>query len=154
MSKLVPTEAFNRRIADLIAKDGSGAGLNGDPTNVRLTTNEFSPSPTLVVGGLEFAAFVGSDQISIGTGEQLVVRKPDDSAWGVGGRAATALYWVCSEAPAVPEVITGYAIIDSNEELIMACRFSDPITIRRIGDYVSVTPIFGFLSPQPFLTSE
>lgn len=154
MSKLVPTEAFNRRIAELIATSVGDNSLNSDPCSMILTTNEFTANAALKFADLQFATFTGSGLIGLGNDVQQVIRSRDDASWGIGLRIdSTPRYLVCTTAPTIPEVITGVAVVGDSNNLLAALRFADPITIRIAGDYVEIPVVFGFLPPEPFAAS-
>lgn len=150
MDKLVPTAAFNARIAALIAADTTLLA-SADPVTIKLTTNIFTPSPTLTLGDMAFAAFTGSAAKTVTTGTQVVIHDEESDGFGVQMKEPVGGFnFVCTAAPGTPEVITGYAVILNNATLIATARLDADKEVRVVGDYVDLPAIFGFLPAQPF----
>lgn len=150
MDKLVPTAAFNAQIATLIAADTAFLAAT-TPITIKLTTNVFTPSPTVTLGDLTFATFTGSAAKTVVTGTQLVVHDPVTDGYGVQLKeGAGGFNFVCTAAPTSPETITGYAVILNGVTLIAAARLDADKEIRVVGDFVELDSIFGFLPAEPF----
>jgi hypothetical protein len=59
--------------------------------------------------------------------------------------------WVCTADPAVPEVVYGYALLDSGGTILY---FSDllpaPVTISAAGNFVELSAVLGYLQSVPY----
>lgn len=150
MDKLVPSAAFNARIAALVAADVALLG-SVDPITIALTTNEFAPSPTNVLADLTLATFTGSAPKTVVTGAQVVIRNEETGGYGVQLKeGAGGFNFVCTTAPASTQAITGYCVIQNGITLLACARLDASKAIQFIGDYVDLSAIFGFLPEQPF----
>lgn len=148
--KFIPSKAFNDAIAALIAADTAWLA-SASPITVRLTTNEFTPSDTNLYADMAFAEFTGSAAKTITTGAQVVVRNEETGGLGIQLKEpAGGLNFVCTAAPGSPVTITGAAIILNGTTLIAAGRLASNKVIQFVGDYVTLSAIFGFLPSEPF----
>ena len=137
---MLPTKAVRLQLGELIAADATTLAPATDANKVRLIAGAFTPSEDLVIGDLTFATFTGSTAIAGATGTQLVGVDPATGDQIVTIKDPAGGYrWECSAAPATPEVIYGYALIDNGATKLLAVEaFDDPITISDAGQEINI----------------
>lgn len=146
---MTPIQLFINRIAALINADTSWLA-SPDNMKMALVAAPFVPAPTLVAGDLTLATFDGSGPPNVPAGAQNLILDSVTGSWGVSLKEPTGGFiWICSTAPLVPETIYGYALLDSDLELIASALLDEPVVISAVGNYVQISSVFGFLSYQP-----
>lgn len=107
---------------------------------IALVALAFALTENLTVAGLTFATFTGStpkggvagDQqagISPLTGEQVITILSPVGGWR----------WECTAAPAAPETIFGFALLDTTLATLLGAAILDaPVTITSVGDFIDL----------------
>lgn len=137
------TRSLRNQAMELLAADDTTLAPAANANKMALLTGDFDEGESLTFADLSFATFTGSTPILAGTGTQPEGFDPnsDDSVIDIK-RPAGGFRWECTAAPATPEVITGYALIDNGATTLWAAKkFDTPITITSVGQIIDDTLI-------------
>jgi len=149
---MIPAQVVVNAINLAAASDNTFWGTIAPNAAMVPIINPFVPSAQLQQSDVVQAGFAGSSPILIPIPPQTIVNDSVSGRVGVLLKEPAGGYrWVCTTAPATPETVYGWVIIDSTlgtvwwSELLPA-----PKTITNVGDFVEVTAILGFLQINPY----
>ena len=137
---MVAVSALNDRAADLLATDTTTLAEATPFLFVKLVINPFTPGPTLTIGALTFATFTGSAGkhansatnvvgIDPATGNYIITIPDPVGGWN----------WVCTVAPAAPETVYGWAVLDAAGAVLWKAELLDaPVEISQVGHQVNI----------------
>jgi hypothetical protein len=135
----------------LLAADATTLAPATLVNNIALIALAFSLSEGIVIGDLTLATFTGSTPLggAVGgqqvgndplTGEQVVTIKEPLGGWR----------WICTTAPALPETIFGYALLDNANAVVLGVAVLPvPITITSVNDEINLGAVKLRVNLQP-----
>lgn len=148
---MLPMKALRLKFGELLAADTTTLAQAADANVVVLIQEDFNLNENLTVGALVPADFTGSTPLAGGLGTQLVGIDPltgeqvitlEDPAGG--------WRWECTAAPAEPQTIFGYALMNEAMDAIWgAAKLPDPITIVDAGHEITIGSVQIRMVTQP-----
>jgi hypothetical protein len=146
-----PIQAMVNALASLLAGATAYLAPSASANIVALIVAPFTKGPNLVVADLTLASFAGSTPIAGMTGTQDVGNDPN-----TGQQVITIIApsggWVftCTTAPATPQTVFGYALLNNAGTTLLATEYLIPnTTITNIGDFIDLGKITFTLNPAP-----
>lgn len=136
---MLPMRALRLALGELLAADTTTlAPVTAN--KVALIVAAFSLTENLVVGDLTLASFTGSTPKSGAAGAQQAGVDPV-----TGDQVVTILApaggwrWECTAAPGVPQIVYGFALLDSTlATLLGAAILDNPVSIANVSDFVDL----------------
>ena len=139
---MLPMIDLRLALGELLAADTSTLAP-ATANKVALISANFALSEELAVGDLTLATFTGSTPKAGASGAQQAGTDPL-----TGDQVVTNLTpaggwrWECTAAPASPETIYGYALLDTTLATLLGAALLDaPVTITSVGDFVDLGAI-------------
>jgi len=148
---MVFTNHYIDAAAQLLAAQVTGLGAGLDLT-IALFTNDITPDPTTQFDDLVLATAPGIAEKAGVAGAAKLVWDKTAGVWGFSVTEGAPGFTFILSAPQAPAIIAyGYAVIDgASGALIAAQKFETPAEFARVGDYVEVSSIVGWLA-APFI---
>ena len=136
---MLPMRDVRLQLGELLAADTTTLAPVA-ANKIALVAAAFTPSENLVIGDLTLATFTGSAPIAGAAGAQQVGNDPVTGEQVITILSPVGGYrFECSVAPASPEVIFGFALVDNAAALLLGVAvLASPITIRAVGDFVDL----------------
>jgi len=137
-------------LGDLLAADTSTLAP-ATANKIALIIADFTPDENLTVGDLTLATFTGStpkagaagaQQVGINplTGDQVITILTPAGGWR----------WECSSAPVTPEVVFGYALLDTTLATLIAVeKLTTSVSIANVGDFIDLGAVIMTFVNQP-----
>ena len=147
---MLPMKDVRLALGELLAADV--ATLAPVAANkIALVLDAFALTENLVIGDLVLASFTGStpkagaagtQQAGINpiTGDQVITILAPAGGWR----------WECTAAPASPQSINGFALIDDAGAVLLGAQLLDvPVTITDVGDFIDLGAVTMMFVVQP-----
>jgi len=149
---MIPGQFVVDMINQLVAATNTLWGSIAPDSKMVLIATPFIPNPGLLVTDFTEATFTGSDPILVPLGPQDIILDNNSGRVGIALNEPVGGYkWICTAAPAAPEIIYGWAILDSaGDNVYFSDVFPTPITINAIGNFVEATSVLGYEQLEPY----
>lgn len=137
---MLPMAALRLKLATLLADDTSSLAPAVNANKIALVTSPFTPEETLTVADLTLASFTGSTPIAGAAGDQGVALDPVTGQQLITILApAGGWRWVCTAAPATPQTIYGFALLDAALDTLLGVELlTTPVTISAVGQEIDL----------------
>jgi len=144
---MYPVNFFAQQVNTLV-RNSTDLMNPASPNLLKLVNAPFTPTGSLVYADLSWATFDGSDPIANASGAPNVVFDPDTGQWGlVMKEPAGGFTWIVGDAGGLPETIYGYALVNSDEDTLLASALlPSPIVLTATGQFVQLSALFGYCS--------
>lgn len=142
-------------MANVLAQEPNTLGA-GTTLRMGLFLNDITPSPETDFADLDIATTNGLAAVACATGVATLVWKPDTGVYGfLLNEPAGGFNWVATGVDDPAQVVYGAALwnTDGGDVLIASARFTDPITINVVGQFIGLSAIPGYLA-APFIGDE
>lgn len=147
---MLPMAFVRKQLGELLAADTSTLAP-ATANKIALVVNQVTPQENLTVADLSFATFAGgapksgvagAQQVGIDpiTGEQVITILSPAGGWR----------WECTAAPAVPEQIFGFALVDDTlADLWAYALLPQAVNISSVGQFIDLgsVPLTFVLTP-------
>lgn len=137
---MLPTKAIRLQLGELLVADATTLAPAANANKIVLVTNTFTENESKVIGDFTPATFTGSTPLAGATGAQQAGVDPL-----TGDQVLTILppaggyRWECTAAPATPEEITGYILVDNGSTTLLAMKkLAQSVVITNVGDFVDL----------------
>lgn len=137
---MLPMKAVRLQLGELLAADATTLAPAVNANKIALVAAAFTPNENLVAGDLTLATFTGSTPKAGATGAQQAGIDPPTQQQVITNLApAGGWRWECTAAPASPESIFGFALLDSTlATLLGVALLPAPVAIAAVGDFVDL----------------
>lgn len=137
---MLPMKAVRLKLGELLAADATTLAPAADANKIALIAAPFVEDETLVVGDLTLASFTGSTPLEGEIGAQQAGIDPATQEQVITILApAGGWRWECTVAPAEPQAIYGYALVDNaGTDLLGVAALPEAITIASVGDFIDL----------------
>ncbi len=145
---MVPTVLTTASVARAVATADAIADAEMD---LALVISPFSATPSTMRSDLTLATFTGSAPkvVPISTTD-AVIYSTANGQWGIRMiEPAGGFTFVCSEAPAFPETVYGYALLNSSDDVLFSGLLPTPIEVNSVGNFVELSGVLGYLPIIP-----
>lgn len=147
---MLPVIALRTALGDLLAGDIptlAPAAAN----KIALVANNFVLDENLVLTDFTLASFTGSTPLAGTAGAQDVGIDPTTQDQVITNIApAGGWRWECTGAPAVPETIYGYVLLDNAAAVVLAMALlPTPVSIANVGDFIDLGAVTFTFVAQP-----
>lgn len=148
---LLPMKALRLKFGTLLAADAATLAPAADANVMVLFMNDIQVNEDLVAADLTEADFTGYAEIAGAVGGQQVGVDPVTGDQVITILAPAGGYrWECTGAPAEPQPIYGYALMnEAKTTLLAATRFDVPITVANVGDFIDIGAVAITMVLQP-----
>jgi len=136
---MLPMRAVRLQLGELLAADTTTLAPVA-ANKIALIAAPFTPDQDLTVGDLTLATFTGSAPKAGVAGAQTVGNDPVTQEQMVNIIPPAGGYiFICTVAPASPETIYGFALIDDAGTGLLAVEtLNEPVTISDVNDQVDL----------------
>lgn len=144
---MILTQAYAVLVQEAIIAAAAFNPAAGSEFKLALTTNEFTPDPTLTIADLDLAAEAGIAPKVLPAGQTLYAVMDENGRLGFYmNEPAGGFNFVCDELPEAPITVTGWALCNNAlTTLIASDRLETTKVIQKVGEFVNLSALFGFL---------
>jgi len=148
---MLPMKTVRLQLGELLAADATTLAPAADENTIALIAAPFTESEILLPGDLTLATFTGSAPKAGVAGAQQAGIDPTTGDQVITILAPVGGYrFECTAAPAEPETIYGYALMNDDQTLLFAVKaLPVPVTIEAVADFIDLGAITMTIVAQP-----